>query len=95
MEEVNRIIAIGDGTQYQMRCFSVGKYSSKWILEHFVHNRFLWWTWSKWEVLIGYTNFGAGETEQIFDVRKRHDEDDEVVMYAGEGELDFLGLEYK
>jgi len=95
METINRTIAIGDSTKYRMRCSSFNEYSSLWILEHFVDNKFLWWKWSEWETLIVYTNYGGGETDHIFNVRKRHEEDDQYIMYAGEAELDFLYIEYK
>jgi hypothetical protein len=93
---IGKIIPIGDGTNYRMKCYLINEYSSWWILEYFAKHRFLWWRWSEWRTHYCYTNYGAGETEHDFTVKKtyKEDDDDECVMYCGEGELDFLGIDY-
>jgi hypothetical protein len=94
-ENIGRILPIGDGSNYRIRCINETKYSSKWILEEFIKRKFLWWEWEEWDTLIFTTNYGAGDTTHECVFKKRHEEPDIDVIYQAEGELDFLGLEYE
>lgn len=94
METINRVINIGNGSLFRMRCCKINLRSSSWVLEEFVEKGILWWKKKKWVTLILYTNYGWGEVQHDYIYKKQPGDNDETVMYNGEGQLDFLGIEY-
>jgi hypothetical protein len=40
------------------------------------------------------TNFGAGDTEHEFTIKREPTDTDQDLIWCAEAELDFLGLEY-
>lgn len=93
--ELNNTIQIADGSRFRLRCKSITKYSSCWILEEFRKSSFLWWSWEGWEIYeFGLCHGLAGTTYHNVELKRKHQTDEEFIWEV-EMELDFLGEEYK
>ena len=90
--DLGRIIQIND--EFRLRCIILNRRTTTWILESFCHERFLFWKWTEWKALKIITNFGAGDTEHEFTIKREPTDTDQDLIWCAEAELDFLGLEY-
>lgn len=93
-DRIGNTIPIGDGTLYRLYCYDVWKYSSQWTVQVFTEHKFLWWQWSKWEVLKYKLHYTIGPTYHDIEIKRKGDTDAELLLMA-QMELDFLGVDYE